>query len=100
MFWFDLAAHLGMSVRRCMEETDAIDYAYWQAYSRIQPFGGNVEDYRAGTIASAIAATVGESIRPIDFFPWHDKRQSAEAKARKLVAQMKANGLDIERKEG
>ena len=91
-----------MSVARCREEVDAVEYAGWLAYFSIEPFGGHVEDFRAGTIASAVAGSVGNKVGPVEWFGWHDQRDkllSAELQQRKLEAQMLRNGIDIRKKE-
>lgn len=49
----------------------------WLAFARIEPFGGPVDDLRAG-LAPAVTANVNRSrespaILPTDFFPWAEK---------------------------
>jgi hypothetical protein len=47
------------------------------AYAAIEPFGGPVDDLRAG-LAPAIARNLNraegtEPVGPLDFYPWHQK---------------------------
>lgn len=44
-----------MSVRRAQDEIDAPEFAEWMAYAKIEPFGPEREDQRAGVIAALIA---------------------------------------------
>lgn len=100
LFWYRLAGHLGMSVKRCREEVDAEEYAGWLTYFAVEPFGGHIEDFRAGSIVSAIAASAGQTVEPLKVFGWHDQRAalSAEAQQKRLEAQMLKNGFDVRKK--
>ena len=44
-----------MSVARTQSEMDRREYAEWQAYYRIEPFGPHREDLQAGVVASVVA---------------------------------------------
>lgn len=54
------------------------------AFSEIEPFGGTVDDLRAG-IGPAITVNINrdkstKSVAPLDFFPWHEAdRKATEA---------------------
>jgi len=46
-----------MSVARAQEEISSYEFAEWQAYAELEPFGETRADMRAGTIAATIANT-------------------------------------------
>lgn len=58
---------------------DAREFAEWIAYDMIEPFGGNREDQRAGTIVSAIVnVNKKKGSKPAqwsDFLPPYEKRK-------------------------
>ena len=48
------------------------ELAYWRGYERIEMFGYEVENYRAGVIASTVANVQPgrrKSLKPSDFYP-------------------------------
>lgn len=61
------------------------EYAQWQAYFQIEPWGSHVQDLRAGQIAAVVAnanrdpAQRPQPFLPLDFAPWnHLGQQKAE----------------------
>lgn len=53
----------------------------WLAYNRIEPFGSEMEDYRAGIVASTIAnvnrSKGQKAFTPKDFMPFAEKEKSS-----------------------
>ena len=86
MFLFRLAAHLGgMTVAELQDRMGAGELAEWRAYARIDPFGGEVDDYRAA-IGPAMTANMNRGkdadiVKPFDVLPWRSKVAAAETKA-------------------
>jgi hypothetical protein len=70
-----------MSVRRAQREIDSAEFTEWSAFDRIEPFGPERADLRAGIIAAQIAAFGGRrEVTPGDFMPdfGRSRRQSPE----------------------
>lgn len=65
MFWFILAAHLGMSVARCQQEVDAAEFNLWYDLYRREPFGELREDMRA---ARQLQATLAPYVKRLPSF--------------------------------
>ncbi|MDR5774911.1 MULTISPECIES: hypothetical protein [unclassified Caballeronia] len=65
-----------MSVARCQAEVDSAEFTQWLAYSKIEPFGTEMEDLRAGVVAAAIynvnrsPKARPEPFGPSDVIPW------------------------------
>lgn len=54
------------------------EFMKWIAFSRIEPFGSEIDDYRAGTAAAAVynvnrASVDAPVIAPLALFEWHEK---------------------------
>jgi hypothetical protein len=58
-----------------LAEMTASQLAGWEAYFSLEPWGTEVDDHRAGVIASTVANLSGKTLRkgadtqPADFFP-------------------------------
>jgi len=58
-------------------------FAEWQAYAAIEPWGEDRADLRAGIVASTVANYAGKSLKedasvsPIDFMPYAEKPKKA-----------------------
>jgi hypothetical protein len=70
-----------MGVATMLDTLPSSEITEWLAFSQLEPFGGIVEDMRAG-IAAATTVNVnqGEGARtfgPLDFFPWHREQKAA-----------------------
>lgn len=67
-----------MTVGEMLSRMSSQEFTDWLAFSTIEPFGSQVDDLRAGTIASMIANTNRDAKRtpvpwkPLDFMPWSD----------------------------
>lgn len=61
---------LGMTVAELADRMSAAEFAEWQAFAQIEPFGSRVEDIRAGVIASACVAPWGGKTAPGEWFEW------------------------------
>ena len=44
-----------MSVRTMLAGMDAAEFVEWMAFSRLEPFGGLHEDFRAGQVCATLA---------------------------------------------
>lgn len=80
-----------MTVRELLARTDSRELSEWMAYFSMEPWGTEIEDWRAGMIASVIAnANRDEKKRrkpfePKDFMPQRiEEEQSWEEQARLL----------------
>jgi hypothetical protein len=64
-----------IDVDAMLAEMTATQLAEWEAFCALEPFGAQVEDHRAGIVASAVANFAGKTLRkgkelgPSDFFP-------------------------------
>lgn len=67
-----------MSVKHCQVAVDSAEFAAWQAYALLEPFGEERADLRAGIIASTIAnvnrGRATPPFRPKDFMPEFRRR--------------------------
>ena len=67
---------MGVPVRRLMQEIDSRDFTDYLAMSRLEPWGSEIEDLRAGTIVSMLAninrdsAKRPEPFGALEFMPW------------------------------
>lgn len=65
-----------MTVERLLDEMDSAEFGEWMEFAAIEPFGGGIDDYRAGVNAAAHLNPMREKgappIKPLDFFPWHE----------------------------
>ena len=96
---------LGKTVGELLEDIGAAEMTEWMAFAQLEPFGGAVDDLRAG-IGPAVAANSNrqegsEVIHPMDFFPWHRSEtrrevppdeDTPEVLAAKLRAMLNAKG--------
>lgn len=73
-----------MSVKKAQREINSAEFAHWVAYYRIDPFGDERADLRAGIIASTVAnvhaTKKSQQLKPADFMPDFEppKRQSTK----------------------
>ncbi len=78
MFWFRLAAQLGMSVARTKREISSPEFVRWQAYYELEPFGEERADLRAGIVASTIVNVQRgkgqRAVKATDFMPEFGKK--------------------------
>lgn len=67
-----------MTVRQLLEEIDSSELTEWIAYSVIEPFGPEADDYRAGVMpalhANSNRRDGSKAFRPRDFFPWSQQQ--------------------------
>jgi hypothetical protein len=63
-----------MTVGQLSREMSSAEMTYWAAFARIEPFGGVIDDIRAGLPAAvyinAHRKREAKPISPLDFFPW------------------------------
>lgn len=81
LFLFRLAAHLGKTVGQLLHDLEKYksgpfgglsELLQWQAFSRIERFGYEMENFRMGVIASTVANVAprrGRPLKPSDFYP-------------------------------
>jgi len=76
-----LALRMGRTLRELLASIDSRELTLWAAFDRLEPFGGDAEDYRAALAASVtynMNRGQGRPARhPLDFIPWseHSKQQ-------------------------
>jgi hypothetical protein len=87
---------MGMSVARMLEEFSSAELTDWMAYAQVEPFGGPVEDMRAG-LAPALTVNMNrergaEPISWMDFYPWHrePKPEPKPQTPQEIVAALRA----------
>ena len=77
-------------------EISSRDFAEWMAYSRLEPWGEERADLRAGIVASTIAnSNRGKGQKPFkvaDFLPSFEPESEEEAAARLMARAMAALG--------
>lgn len=64
-----------------LAEVTSSELVEWQAFGRIEPFGGVADDYRAG-IGAAMTYNANrgrdtEPVRPLELFPWSEPEVEA-----------------------
>jgi len=82
-----------MTVAELSERMSSKELTEWLAYYSLEPFGNEIENYRAGVISSTIANVVpGRKtlLKPSDFFPKEVKPETSETMVEKakLIALM------------
>lgn len=60
MFEMDLCSHLSMTLRQLRLNLGPNEMKRWIAYSKVKPFGYDIENKRFGTIASAVINMAGK----------------------------------------
>ena len=100
---FRLALALGMTVAELGQRMPSAELTEWMAFFSLEPWGTEVEDWRAALVASVIANVnrdpkKGKVFQPTDFMPRYERpsveEQSWEQQARLLAL---AFGGDIEK---
>lgn len=100
---FRLALALGMTVAELGQRMSSAELTEWMAFFGLEPWGTEVEDWRAAMVASVIANVNRDpkkrkSYEPKDFMPRYEapqvQEQSWEEQARLLAL---AFGGDIEK---
>lgn len=83
--WFRLALALGMSVAEAQSRISSAEFAEWIAFSRLEPYGPERADLRAGIVAATVANVhrdpKSKPFAPSAFMPEFDRqvrRQSIE----------------------
>jgi len=70
-----------MTVRELLSRVGSDEITEWAAYFRLDPFGEERADLRAGIVASAIANTMGggkRTYQPSEFMPKFGEPQSRQ----------------------
>lgn len=70
------------------EEMTSADFAMWEAYYAVEPWGEERADLRAGIIASTQAnchRTKGAAFKPSDFMPQFDKPKQSPQQVRSVI---------------
>ena len=96
-----------MSVRRAQAEIDSAEFSEWRAlYERVETFGEDRADLRAGIVASTIANFSGKvlkdhsSVSHEDYMPFRDKEEQKQSEADKVkAARMIALALGVVNKQ-
>lgn len=98
--WFRLAAQFGKPVGELIEQMSSHEFTYWIAYYSMEPFGYEIESWRAGMQAAATANTAGtkkggQKFTPADFIPKKQaagREQSVDEQRRILLAMVNQHG--------
>jgi hypothetical protein len=94
IFLHRLAMQFGMTVGRLLRELDEFGgmraLLDWQAYNRIEPFGYDAENWRAGMLASTIVNTTprgpgAKAAKPSDFYPVTDNADGLTDRQKKEI---------------
>jgi len=73
-----------MTVRELLARIDSRELSEWMAFFRLEPWGTEVEDLRAGIVAATVANANRDPkkqrkpYRPQDFMPQWDRQRSEE----------------------
>jgi len=73
------------SLKACQQAISSAEFAEWQAYYRLEPFGEERADLRTGILAALIANVNRDPkqrkkpYEPADFMPTFDKQSKATA---------------------
>lgn len=59
-----------MTVGELRSRMSAREFAEWQGFFAVEPFGGPVDDLRFGTVAATAGAAWGAKTSPSDYFQW------------------------------
>ena len=85
----------GMTVAELKERMTHAEFIRWIAYSRMEPWGYDMDNWRAGLIASTMAnvnrGRKGKSYKPSDFMP---QRQKTQREVQQDVRQIFKAGFD------
>ena len=94
-FAFVLAGHLGMTVDQLVRSMSVDEFAEWQAFYQLEPFG---EDWRQTAYVCTMIGNgnggrgVGRPYRPRDFLPVHPpSRQQSPEEMIAVFRQLAAN---------
>lgn len=87
-----------MTVRDMLNRMGADEFAEWQAFETLEPFGPRREEYRMGTLISHLCGVNGVSVRPAVVFPELDPmagvdESDPEVQAELVKQQMRALGI-------
>lgn len=65
-----------MTVGELLEKVGSAELAEWMAFAGIEPFGAEIDDFRAGLMPALTAnmhrADNAATVKPMEFFPWHE----------------------------
>jgi len=96
VFKHRLALSLGRTVWELMNTMSAREFASWQAYWAIEPWGEHRADLRMGILASTYAnchaGRRGKAFEPADFIPRFDGKKKGQERMSDadMAAKMKA----------
>lgn len=88
--WFRLAARLGRTVASLQAEMSSDEFAHWVAFYRLEPFGYEVQNWRAALVAAATANTAGKKRNGQPFTPRDFMPRSVEASRAQTPEEMRA----------
>lgn len=83
-----------MTVAQLLRELTVDELIEWQAYSRIEPFGFEIENFRAGVVAATVANVAprkgGKALKPSDFYPVVGQRSGLTERQERELAERRA----------
>ncbi len=104
---FRLALALGKTVGELSEELSDAELQEWMAFYRLEPFGEERADLRAGIVAATVAnanrGKRGRVLKPTDFMPFQkvdEQRRRRKPDSKKLSQQARAVFGSIAQKQG
>ncbi|WP_250464091.1 MULTISPECIES: hypothetical protein [unclassified Caballeronia] len=106
--WMRIAMALGMSVRRAKLEVFSAEYSDWVALFELEPWGGHIEDLRAGTLMSLLYNIHRGKEAPLasaaEFTPWsgwsREHSKPSGRSAEEIVADTFGVNLDAAKRSG
>ena len=69
-----------------IDELDSKQWAQWEAFYQLEPFGCAVEDYRFARVANAVCNSQGGKTSVEDFVPQREPKRKDPGLAAKLRA--------------
>jgi len=92
MLWFRIAKDvLHCTIDEAQERMSSAEFTYWAQYAIKEPFGYDMDNYRAFVVAATVANVAPrkkgtKALQPNDFAP---KRQQQKKISQKLEAELK-----------
>lgn len=96
--WFTIAERLGgRTVEEWQQVMTSAEFTLWRAYHKQFPFGYDIDNFRMGSICSAVVnmAPRGKNAKPVkpaDFYP-------SQPKPKKALTQRQLEQLDKKRRK-
>lgn len=87
--------YLGGTVEELQQRMSSAEFTLWRAYYAEYPFGYDIDNYRMGTIASAVVNVTRmnkkDMVKPADFYPAKPKNELTARQKQQL--ELKKRGI-------